>query len=605
MAEQPAEEVRRAGRVERFVTAAPPRGAWGVVVNLVLATAAAHAYPESAGAATAPAVLAAVLAPLWFGWGRTVPVLLGIGLALQPLPPTPPTSATIGTAAASVLAFALVGAVVRACVTSLLGAHATTLQHRAAREQESRSAQRQEQELTGQLHYWATHDALTGLLNRGAFTRLVDSSLAAGHATGVLVVSVAGFSSVNDSFGHDVGDAALVVLAQRLGAGARGTDIAARVSGDAFAVLLPGLRAADAAQVGGRLLDSAQEPMNLGDRVVSLRVRAGVAVSGEQAATGAELLRWAEAAARGATVGRAPKVWAGGETGSDEAAAEADLARGLAAEELFLLYQPLVSTATGRISGVEALVRWRHPERGLVPPDAFIGLAERTGLIVPLGLRVLEMACAQLKAWAPTSPELTVAVNVSARQLAEEGFVEDVRRILWGSGVDCSRIVLELTESMLVEDSEAAVAVLWQLRGLGVRLALDDFGTGYSSLARLGELPLDEMKIDKSFVDRLGAQPHDSTTLLTAAVAMGQGLGLEVVAEGVETLAQAVFLRDVKCDLLQGYHFSRPQPAEELAPLLGKVLLVGPDAVPGPRSEPEVPTVVVPSVMPSVSRSRR
>jgi EAL domain-containing protein (putative c-di-GMP-specific phosphodiesterase class I) len=169
----------------------------------------------------------------------------------------------------------------------------------------------------------------------------------------------------------------------------------------------------------------------------------------------------------------------------DSGLTESDLARGLQADELFLLYQPLVSGSTGQMTGVEALVRWRHPVHGLVPPDAFIGLAERTGLIVPLGLRVLELACAQLRAWTTQAPELTVAVNVSARQLVEAGFVDEVRRVLWGSQVDPSRVVLELTESLLVEDSESAVAVLWQLRALGVRLALDDFGTGYSSLARL------------------------------------------------------------------------------------------------------------------------
>jgi EAL domain-containing protein (putative c-di-GMP-specific phosphodiesterase class I) len=262
-----------------------------------------------------------------------------------------------------------------------------------------------------------------------------------------------------------------------------------------------------------------------------------------------------------------------------------------------------VSGATGRISAVEALVRWRHPVHGLVPPDAFIGLAERTGLIVPLGLRVLELACAQLQAWAPQAPELTVAVNVSARQLVEVGFVEDVRRVLWSSRVDPSRVVLELTESLLVEDSDAAVAVLWGLRGLGVRLALDDFGTGYSSLGRLGDLPLDEMKIDKSFVDRLGAAPRDSATLVTAAVAMGHGLGLEVVAEGVETAAQAAFLRDIGCDLLQGYLLGKPQPAQDVTRQLDHRLLAEPGAIPGPRGDDD--RVIVPAVMPSVEPARR
>ena len=595
------------GRLERLVTERPPRGASLLIVLLVVASAVAHAVPSAAAAGLAPAVLAGVLTPLWFGWGRTVPVLLAIGLGLQPVPPALPTLASGGAALAAVAALALVAALVRACVTSVLGAQRSSLQLRAVREDENRTAQRQEQELAGQLHYWATHDAHTRLLNRGAFTGLLDSSLATGHYTGVLVLSLAGFTGVNDTLGHAVGDAALVQLAQRLAAALRGTDTAARIGGDTFAVMLPGLRREDAEAVAGRLVKAIEDPLVLGEHVVPPRVRAGVAVGGGDSTchSGAELVRQAEAVARGATAGRPPRVFVGRAAGADDARDEADLARGLAAGELFLLYQPLVCTVTGRVRSVEALVRWQHPERGLVPPDSFIGLAERTGLIVPLGLHVLALGCAQLRAWAETAPDLTVAVNVSARQLVEDGFVDDVRRIIWGAGINPAQVVLELTESLLVEDSEAAVAILWQLRGLGVRLALDDFGTGYSSLARLGELPLDEMKIDKSFVDRLGAQPHDSTSLLTAAVAMGHGLGLEVVAEGVETTAQAVFLRDVQCDLLQGYLFSKPQSAADLAPLLGRVLLAGPDEVPGPREEePEVAAFVVPSVMPSLRAAR-
>jgi EAL domain-containing protein (putative c-di-GMP-specific phosphodiesterase class I) len=192
-------------------------------------------------------------------------------------------------------------------------------------------------------------------------------------------------------------------------------------------------------------------------------------------------------------------------------------------------------------------------------------------------------------------------VNVSARQLVEPDFVAEVRRILWSSGVDPTRVVLELTESLLVEDSEAAVRVLWQLRGLGVRLALDDFGTGYSSLSRLGELPLDEMKIDKSFVDRLGVTPHDSTSLVTAATAMGHGLGLQVVAEGVETAAQAALLRRLGVDLLQGYLLGRPLPAEQVSEMLPRVLLPSADAIPTPRGEQAEAASFVPPLMPSLA----
>ncbi|MCW2545127.1 MAG: hypothetical protein JWM40_2679, partial [Frankiales bacterium] len=320
--------------------------------------------------------------------------------------------------------------------------------------------------------------------------------------------------------------------------------------------------------------------------------------------------------ARTATPGAAVVVWVGEQEshGATRIERETDMRRGLAADEFFLLYQPLISTQNGTITAVEALVRWRHPDRGLVPPDDFITLAERTGLIVPLGMRVLEKACAQLRDWAAagTGMHLTVAVNVSARQLLEADFVVQVRQALWNSGVNPRQIVLELTESMLVDDSTAAVNVLWQLRALGVRLAIDDFGTGYSSLARLGEMPVDELKIDKSFVDRLGASSRDSTALVTAAVAMGHGLALEVVAEGVEDANQAAFLSSIGCDLLQGYLLGKPQAADEITAQLGHQLM-SPGTMPEPRggvpmtlnlppqpapTPPPIPEMIVPKVAP-------
>jgi EAL domain-containing protein (putative c-di-GMP-specific phosphodiesterase class I) len=280
-------------------------------------------------------------------------------------------------------------------------------------------------------------------------------------------------------------------------------------------------------------------------------------------------MRHATVTARSTGPGGAAQVYdpAAKAAAADQLELETDMARAVEHGEFFLLYQPLICSRTGRLQSVEALVRWQHPTRGLIPPDAFIGLAERTGLIVPLGLHVLRMAIAQLRAWSTVAPELSIAVNVSARQLVEPDFVEQVRNIVWSSGVDPHKVILELTESMIMEDAEAAVAALWQLRTLGVALALDDFGTGYSSLARLGDLPLDELKIDKSFVDRLGASAGDSTALVTAAVAMGHGLGLKVVAEGVETMEQATVLGSVGCDLLQGYLLGRPQQPEVLGAL--------------------------------------
>jgi len=583
----------------RFLGGTPTRLSRPLLLLLLLATAASTLLLPSPLAA-APAILVAALAGVWCERiGRVLlPLLAGAALT------SGTSTGQLATGAA--LALVLVGQawLVARCATAASASRSHALRAVSERADDVRAAQQSQQELVGQLHYWSTHDALTGLLNRSAFLRLVDAALATGQPTGVLVVSVADFTGVNERLGDPFGDAALTELARRLVSTARGGDIVARLGGDSFGVLLSGMVERDAPAVAKRLVDPLAVPYQHEDDAVSLRVRSGVAAwagDGDGHQTARALVRAAEAATRRCTAGQ-PTVVVGTShpvPQQENGLTEADLARGLEADELFLLYQPLVSGKTGLMIGVEALVRWRHPVRGLVPPDAFIGLAERTGLIVPLGLKVLELAVAQLRAWTLQAPALTIAVNVSARQLVEPGFVEDVRRVLWGSGVDPTRVVLELTESLLVDDSEAAVAVLWQLRGLGVRLALDDFGTGYSSLARLGDLPLDEMKIDKSFVDRLGALPRDSATLVTAAVAMGQGLGLEVVAEGVETAAQAAFLREVGCDLLQGYLLGKPQPADDIARQFNVLMLPKPGAIPTPRPEDRV---FVPQVQPSAER---
>ena len=584
----------------RLLAGPPPRTAPYLLGLLLLATAGT-AYAVPGPAAAAPAVLVGVLAGLWWGRGLRVllPLLAGAATGQGSAP------ADLASAAAAALVLAATAEVLARCQSAATASQTDALRTAVAREDDARAAQQSQQELVGQLHYWSTHDALTRLLNRSAFVRLVDATLAAGYPTGVLVVSVAGFTAVNDEHGDRFGDAALTELARRLVGTARGGDIVARLSGDSFGVLLSGMVERDAPAVAHRLVEPLNGPYVHEDATASLRIRSGVAAAeAGSTTTGPTLVRAAEAASRRCTAGQ-PTVVVGGTQHpvpqQESGLTEADLARGLQADELFLLYQPLVSGSTGRMSGVEALVRWRHPVHGLVPPDSFIGLAERTGLIVPLGLRVLELACAQLQSWALQAPDLTVAVNVSARQLVEDGLVDDVRRVLWSSRIDPSKLVLELTESLLVEDSEAAVAVLWRLRALGVRLALDDFGTGYSSLARLGDLPLDEMKIDKSFVDRLGALPRDSATLVTAAVAMGHGLGLEVVAEGVETAAQAAFLREVGCDLLQGYLLGKPQPAEDVTRQLGHLLLPAAGSSPVPRPDDRM---VVPGVQPSVERRR-
>jgi diguanylate cyclase len=610
-----AEDVAPRGRrrLVRYdlLSARGPRQAPLLLLALTAGCVALSLQPAAGLSFVAGLVLLAVLAPLWLTprTARLLVVLAVAGTTAAGSPALPPEPGILAGAVAALVALLTCTGLVSCAVSRALEAQAATLRERATRRQELQRAAAEHSELAGRLHHRTTHDALTGLLNRSALARRLDEQLAAGESVGVLVADLAGFTAVNDVLGDELGDEALTTIASRLAGAVRDTDSVARLGGDQFAVLLPGLRVDGAGHLGERFAALLREPLALAGQVLPLHSRVGLAVAPPGAGeSGRALLRAAEAAARSA-VPAGPCVQHRQDRPDALASRlrdEADLVRGLEADELFVLYQPLVSTSTGRIASTEALVRWRHPVRGLVPPNDFIPLAESTGLIVPLGLRVLELACAQLRTWATTSPELSVSVNVSARQLIEPDFVSEVRRVLWSSGVDPARVVLELTESMIMEDGDAALAVLWQLRGLGVRLGLDDFGTGYSSLGRLGDLPLDELKIDKSFVDRLGVQPGDSTGLVTAAVAMGHGLGLEVVAEGVETAEQAAFLRGVGTDLLQGYLLGRPLPAEEVTAMLGKTLLPGTadGAVPGPRVEPPV-RPFVPAVLPSLAPQQR
>ncbi len=598
---------RLTGRLTAVVAGQPPRSASTIVALLVLLAGGLAHLPAAAAAALAPAVLVVVLAPLWLPTAGWLTAAVGVALLSTPVPPS-------GSGAAAALAvfagMALVGCLVALLSVQVQVAQAAVLRQGNALEDAARAAVAHQQDLSSRLAYASTHDRLTGLLDREAFISELDAQLGTGAPTGVVVIALAGFAEVNETLGPDVGDEVLAALARRLAGAARESDLVARLGGDVFAVLLPGLSADHAEPVGTRLHQVLDDPVTVGPHTVPLRSRAGIACSGPAELTSAEVLRRAELTARSALAGGPVGTWEADQVphGASRLELEADLHRGLRADEFYLLYPPLVSTRSGTNTAVEALVRWQHPDRGMVPPDEFIGLAESTGLIVPLGLRVLEMACLQLKEWAAGGAALTVAVNVSARQLLEKDFVLRVRHTLFSSGIDPRQIVLELTESLLVDDSEAAVAVLWQLRALGVRLAIDDFGTGYSSLARLGEMPVDELKIDKSFVDRLGANPHDSTALVTAAVAMGHGLGLEVVAEGVETAAQAALLGSVGCDLLQGYLLGRPQQAADITPQLGRRLLADSSAIPGPRFAVEpVPAasadVVVPALVPSLRPS--
>ncbi|MCW2570698.1 MAG: signaling protein [Frankiales bacterium] len=577
----------------------PPAGSGRILLLVLVADAILAHVPGFLPAAVASSTALVLLAGLWasslagYAW-----VLLG-AIAMLPVPPT--AAAGVVTVAAAAINVGVLR-LVRSLVGLIHQAQTSVLRQYGERDQLARESRVQREELAGQVEYLASHDQLTDVLNRSALTRHLTELAGSGTPTGVLVVAAAGFTTINDELGPDVGDEMLAALARRLRGRARESDLVARLGGDEFAVVLPGLTGEHARLVADRLAEVLTDPFTVGPHVVSLHARCGLALDdGSFAKGGVELLRQASSAASSAKPDTAPAIFSASSRASvqESRALEADLHRALENDEFFLLYQPLISVETGRIESVEALVRWQHPQRGLVPPDAFIGAAERSGQIVPLGLRVLEMALAQLREWSSgTAPSLTVAVNVSARQLVEPDFVAHVQAVLWSAGVDPRQVRLELTESMLVEDGEAAIAALWQLRRLGVRLAIDDFGTGYSSLARIGELPIDEMKIDKSFVDRLGVAPHDSTALVTAAIAMGHGLGLEVVAEGVETQMQATQLAALGCDLLQGYLLGRPQAPDAVTPQLGRRLLADQSQIPAPRPEPAANQPFVPQVVP-------
>ena len=436
----------------------------------------------------------------------------------------------------------------------------------------------------------ASHDPLTGLANRGRLHERLAHALGGPHPerVSVLVLDLDGFKRVNDSLGHPAGDALLVQVAERLLSATRGSDTVARLGGDEFAVLVANARhAQDVVAVAERVLHALRTPFLLAgpdgagcaEAVVGTSVgiaqgaaRAGREAPGDAAAAVDALLRDADLAmyrAKAAGKGRyaffEPSMHA---EAVSRLELEADLRAALARGEFHLLYQPIVALADGRVEGVEALVRWRHPLRGTVSPADFIPLAEETGIIVPLGRWVLREACRQARAWADAGRGggLAVTVNVSGRQVYDPAFVDDVRQALASSGVDPRRLVLELTESVMIDRPELALERFTALKALGVRLAIDDFGTGYSALCYLQRFPIDVLKIDRSFVDGLrkgGAQGALARTI----VALGQALSLRTVAEGIEEAEQRAALCEVGCALGQGYLFARPLAPDAAAAL--------------------------------------
>ena len=419
----------------------------------------------------------------------------------------------------------------------------------------------------------ALHDALTGLGNRNMFTDRVTHALKRRHdrdrVIAVLCLDLDDFKTVNDSLGHEVGDELLVLVAERLDACLRESDTAARLGGDEFAILLDSaFNEREVSGVAERILGMVREPFTIGERELTVTASLGIAVSADRSTTSEVLLRNADMAmylAKERGKDRAEKFEESMHaTVFERLELRTDLAHGIDNGQLVLHYQPIVGLQSARVLGVEALVRWDHSERGLMGPDAFVPLAEDTGLIVPLGRWVLTEACEQLYAWRqahPRCPIRTMSVNLSVRQLQHETIVDEIADAIAHSGIKPSDLVLEITESMLMTDTKVVRDNLAGLRELGVSLAVDDFGTGYSSLGLIKHLPVDTIKIDRTFVDGLGQESGDDT-VVRAILGLAQGLGVKTVAEGIEGAAQLEALRDLECDLGQGYYFSRPLTAE-------------------------------------------
>jgi diguanylate cyclase (GGDEF)-like protein len=442
---------------------------------------------------------------------------------------------------------------------------------------------RQLRELNDQLTHQAFHDSLTGLANRARLTDRVQQALERAarrqQQVVILFIDLDNFKAINDSLGHAAGDQLLVAVSERVRACLRASDTPARLGGDEFAVLLEDVDGPDEAiRVAQRILDSVQMPFGLSQKDVFVNASIGIAVShlGEVAAD--ELLRNADVAmyaAKEAGKGRYEIFESRLHTAVlERLALEADLRNAIERNELVLHYQPTVCLTSGEISGVEALVRWNHPKRGMVPPLDFISSAESSGLIVPIGRWVLREACRQGREWHRSQPgaeQLSIAVNLSVRQLQEPSIVDDVAEALEWSGLPPELLVLELTESLLMHEADTTVERLWALKALGVRLAIDDFGTGYSSLSYLRRFPVDILKIDRSFVSGVGGGLQD-TVLTEAIVGLSRTLRLQVVAEGIEAPAQLEVLRRLGCQFGQGYFFSRPLAVADLEAYLAREL---------------------------------
>jgi diguanylate cyclase (GGDEF)-like protein len=427
------------------------------------------------------------------------------------------------------------------------------------------------------IRHQAFHDALTSLPNRASFTEHLEEAVRRAKRThwqlALMFLDVDQFKRVNDSLGHDAGDQLLRVLAARIRARVRETDLLFRMGGDEFTVILEDVRGPEeAAMVAQRVIEATREPLQLAHHELAVSVSIGIAMFPKDDAGGERLVKSADTAMyRAKELGRnryaffAPEM---NERVESQLLVEGALRKALKNGEFRLHYQPRISAATGRAVGVEALLRWAHPQWGLVEPARFIPALEESGLIVPVGEWVLGEACRQAAAWrdADLAP-LRVSVNLSSRQFRSETLAAAVGQALRASGLAPELLELELTESLLMENTDQAMAVMGSLKALGVAISIDDFGTGYSSLGYLKRFPIDNLKIDRSFVRDLATSPKDAA-IIDAIAALAHSLGIGLVAEGVEDAHQAEYLRERACTELQGYLFGRPVPPEGIAEFL-------------------------------------
>ncbi len=425
-----------------------------------------------------------------------------------------------------------------------------------------------------QIQFLAYYDALTGLPNRTLLQDRLSKALAGARRrkdkVALLFLDLDGLKTINDSLGHSVGDLVLQEVAERLKRFAREQDTVARVGGDEFLIVLTAVKdAADAAVAAERLMHAMTVELVIQGRSLSISCSIGIGIFPEHGTDGETLIKNADAAMYCAKESGCNSFRFFSEGMNAEAMERLTLEHGLRLalekRELFLVYQPQMDIATGKTTGLEALLRWQHPELGLVRPDKFIRIAENSGLIIPIGEWVLRTACSQARKWQDEGLlAVPVAVNVSAVQFRQEDFCELIGRVLWETGLAPQYLEMELTESLLLSNAHVTLSVLQNLRAMGLKLAIDDFGTGYSSLSYLRQFPVSKLKIDRSFIRDVAVNPDDAA-ITTAIIGMAKSLNLKVIAEGVEDEAQMSFLRARQCDEIQGYYFSKPLVVEKVA----------------------------------------